>query len=154
MENFYNWMSVPLPTSEVEVWFRAHNMIPERIDLYGCIFKSLSVTVIDTYLGDDFSETKVVLTKEDTINHFEWCWDRVIKDFEKENIIIDTEGDHKDYMSSFFLDSFYSQKEKNIRDAIPEFIDELFNLDKPFAKSDLDILTEIYKLLNKNVIHI
>jgi hypothetical protein len=56
-------------------------------------------------------------------------------------------------MSTFFMDSFYSQKEKKIRDAIPEFIDELFNLDKPFAKSDLDFLTEIYKILNKNVEH-
>lgn len=154
MENFHNWLSVPLPTEDVDTWFRAHNMIPERIDLYGEIFKSLSLVVIDTYLGDEVTETKVVLDQQDVINHFEWCWNKLIKDYEKENIIIDSDGDHKDYLSSFFLDSFYSQKEKNIRDAIPEFIDELFNLDKPFAKSDLDILTEIYKLLNKNVIHI
>lgn len=154
MENFHNWLSVPLPTEDVDTWFRAHNMIPERIDLYGEIFKSLSLVVIDTYLGDEVTETKVVLDQQDVINHFEWCWNKLIMDYEKENIIIDSDGDHKDYLSSFFLDSFYSQKEKNIRDAIPEFIDELFNLDKPFAKSDLDILTEIYKLLNKNVIHV
>lgn len=154
MENFHNWLSVPLPTEDVDTWFRAHNMIPERIDLYGEIFKSLSLVVIDTYLGDEVTETKVVLDQQDVINHFEWCWKKLIKDYEKENIIIDSDGDHKYYFLSFFLDSFYSQKEKNIRDAIPEFIDELFNLDKPFAKSDLDILTEIYKLLNKNVIYV
>jgi hypothetical protein len=154
MENFHNWLSVPLPTEDVDTWFRAHNMISESIDLYGEIFKSLSLIVIDTYLGDEVVETKVVLNHQDMVNHFEWCWGKLIKDYEKENIIIDSEGDHKDYLTLFFLDSFYSQKEKNIRDAIPEFIDELFNLDKPFAKSDLDILTEIYKLLNKDVIHI
>ena len=154
MENFHNWLSVPLPTEDVDTWFRAHNMIPESIDLYVEIFKSLSLIVNDTYLGDEVVETKVVLNHQDMVNHFEWCWGKLIKDYEKENIIIDSEGDHKDYLTLFFLDSFYSQKEKNIRDAIPEFIDELFNLDKPFAKSDLDILTEIYKLLNKDVIHI
>jgi hypothetical protein len=129
-------------------------MSHEKIDLFAEVFKSLSIIVIDTYLGEDTSETKVTLTKDDIINHFEWCWTKVIKDFEKENIVIDIDGDHKDYMVNFFLDSFYSQKEKNIRDAIPEFIDDLFSLDKPFAKSDLDILTEIYKVLNKNVNHL
>ncbi len=153
MENFYNWMSVPLPSSDVDTWFRAHNMIPEKIDLFGNIFKSLSIIVIDTYLGDDVLETKVVLDKDDILNHFEWCWNKLLKDYSMENILIQDTGDHKDYMSTFFMDSFYSQKEKNIRDAIPDFIDELFNLDKPFAKSDLDFLTEIYKILNKNVEH-
>jgi hypothetical protein len=153
MENFYNWMSVPIPTSDVELWFRAHNMIHEKIDLFGDIFKTLSIIVIDTYLGDDMIETKVHLEDEDLKNHFEWCWNKLINDFKKENIVINVDGDHKDYMVSFFFDSFYSQKEKNIREAIPDFIDDLFNLEKPFAKSDLDILTEIYKLLNKNVIY-
>ena len=32
--------------------------------------------------------------------------------------------------------------------------DELFNLDTPFAKSDLDILTELYKTLQNKVIHV
>lgn len=154
MENFHNWLSVPIPTEDVDTWFRAHNIISERVDLYGEIFKSLSIIIIETYLGDGVIETKVVFDRQDVTNHFEWCWNRLIGNYEKENVIIDFAGDHKDYLTSFFLDSFYSQKEKNIRDAIPEFIDELFNLDKPFAKSDLDILTEIYKLLNKNVIHI
>lgn len=154
MENFHNWLSVPLPSDDVDTWFRAHNMVMELIELYGDIFKSLSIIVIDTYLGEDSVETKVSMDHQDILNHFEWCWKQLIRDYEKENIIIDYDGDHKDYLVSFFLESFYSQKEKNIREAIPEFIDELFNLDKPFAKSDLDILTEIYKLLNKNVIHL
>jgi hypothetical protein len=41
-----------------------------------------------------------------------------------------------------------------MRTAIPKFIEELFDLEKPFAKSDLDILTEIYKLLDKHVKHL
>lgn len=154
MENFHNWLSVPLPSEDVDTWFRAHNMVSELIELYGDIFKSLSIIVIDTYLGDDLIETKVTLDEQDILNHFEWCWKKLLKDYENENIVIDSDGDHKEYLISFFLDSFYSQKERNIREAIPEFIEELFNLNKPFAKSDLDILTEIYKLLNKNVIHL
>lgn len=40
-----------------------------------------------------------------------------------------------------------------MRNAIPQFVSELFDLNKPFAKSDLDILTEIYKLLDRNVVY-
>jgi hypothetical protein len=41
-----------------------------------------------------------------------------------------------------------------MRKAIPNFIVELFDIEKPFAKSDLDILTEIYKLLDRHVKHL
>ena len=46
---------------------------------------------------------------------------------------------------------FLNQKEKNLKDAIPRFLDDVFDVDKPFSKSDLDILTEMYKLLEKNI---
>ena len=38
-----------------------------------------------------------------------------IEDFKKENIEIKHKGGHKDYLESFFLDSFYNQKEDNIK---------------------------------------
>jgi hypothetical protein len=60
MENFYNWMSKPIPHSEVDIWFSVHNMIPERIELFGVMFKSLAISIIETYFGEDSSETKVV----------------------------------------------------------------------------------------------
>jgi|LauGreDrversion4_2_1035121.scaffolds.fasta_scaffold06480_9 hypothetical protein len=154
MENFYNWMSKPVPFSEVEIWFSVHNMIPERIELFGVVFTSLAYSIIDTYFGEDNYETKVVMSESDKKNHFDWCWDKLIKDFENENILIDSDGEHKEYLWNFFLDSFYTQPQVNIREAIPEFIEELFNLEKPFAKSDLDILTELYKTLQNKVIHV
>jgi len=147
-------MSKPVPFSEVEIWFSVHNMIPERIELFGVVFTSLAYSIIDTYFGEDNYETKVVMSESDKKNHFDWCWDKLIKDFENENILIDSDGEHKEYLWNFFLDSFYTQPQVNIREAIPEFIEELFNLEKPFAKSDLDILTELYKTLQNKVIHV
>ena len=64
------------------------------------------------------------------------------------------DGEHKEYLWNFFHDSFYSQSQVDYREAIPEFIEELFDLNKPFAKSDLDILTELYKTLQNKVIHV
>jgi hypothetical protein len=65
MENFFDWMAKPIPKDEVIIWFNVHNMIYEKIELYGDIFKSLNAIIVDTYLGDSNSETKINLSDDD-----------------------------------------------------------------------------------------
>lgn len=151
MENFINWMSAPIPQDELIVWFNIHNMNYEKIDLYGDIFKSLNHIIMDTYMGNDNKETKIILSEEDKDSHFEWCWKKMITDLKKENIILKHGGKHKDYFKLFFMDSFYNQKELTVKEAIPNFLVSVFDVNKPFVKSDLNILTEIYKLMEKNI---
>lgn len=154
MENFYNWTMVPVPKDEVDIWFSVHNMIPEKIELYGDIVESLTTLVLETYLGEQTIETKIRMSDDDITNHFDWCWKKTLEGFEKENILIDSEGEHKDYVKTFFLDSFYYQKDSEIRSAVKLFVTDLFDIDKVFVKSDLDIITEIYKVFNRTVIHV
>lgn len=154
MENFFSWVTKPVPNDEVIIWFNVHNMIFEKIELYGDIFKSLNHVITDTYMGDSNEgavETKIVLSLEDKQYHFNWCWNKMIDNFKKENIFINLEGEHKDYLKEFYMDTFYNQTEKNVRDSVPKFLDDIFNMSKPFSKSDLDMLTEIYKMMEKNV---
>jgi hypothetical protein len=139
-------MSKPIPQDEVIIWFNVHNMNYERIELYGDIFKSLNYIIIDTYMGEETNETKISLSQEDKESHFEWCWNKMLEDFRRENIIIKHGGEHKEYFRSFFFDTFYNQSERNVKDSIPNFLVEVFDVEKPFSKSDLDILTELYKL--------
>ena len=84
-------------------------------------------------------------------SHFKWCWKKTVDNFNKENIRIKHSGEHKDYFEDFFMETFYNQSEKNVKDAIPSFILDVFDIEKPFSKSDLDILTELYKLIEKNI---
>ena len=151
MENFFNWMSKTIPEEEVLVWFNVHNMNYEKIELFGDIFKSLNQTIVDTYMGESEGETKISLSQEDKENHFEWCWNTLIKNFKKEGVGIKSQGEHKEYFKQFFLDSFYNQSQENVRISIPEFLNDVFDVEKPFSKSDLDILTEMYKLIEKNM---
>jgi len=150
MENFFNWMTKPLPKDEIIIWFNIHNMTYEKIELYGDFFKSLNNIIMDTYLGDNTSETKIALSNEDNLSHFEWCWNKTIENFKRENIIIKSDGDHKDYFQSFFIDTFYNQKESNLKKSIPKFLNEIFEVGMTYSKSDLDLLTELYKLIEKN----
>ena len=151
MENFFNWLSKPIPKDEITTWFNVHNMYYERIELYGDIFKSLNQIIVDTYLGSDVNETKIVLSEEDNVSHFDWCWIKTIDSFRKENIIIKENGEHREYFELFFLDSFYNQKDFSIKESISLFLVQIFKIDNAFSKSDLDLMTELYKLLEKNI---
>jgi hypothetical protein len=150
MENFFNWMTKPLPKEELIIWFNVHNMTYEKIELCGDFFKSLNQIIMDTYLGDSTSETKISLSYDDNLSHFEWCWNKVIENFKRENIIIKSDGDHKDYFQSFFMDTFYNQTESSLKKSIPKFLNDIFDVGITYSKSDLDLLTELYKLIEKN----
>lgn len=151
MENFFNWMSKPIPKEEVIIWFNVHNMNYEKMELFGDIFKSLHHLVLDTYMGEDTTETKINMTAEDKELHFEWCWKKTLDVFILEKVEILPDGEHKDYFKGFYMDTFYNPPEKSIKIQIPDFLQDVFNVDKTFTKSDLDILTELYKLLEKNI---
>jgi hypothetical protein len=144
-------MSKPISHEEVVIWFNVHNLNYEKIELYGDFFKSLNQIIADTYLGDDGSETRIEMSEEDKSSHFDWCWNKLINDQRKENFIFKTEGQHKDYFKNFFKDTFYGDRERKVKDSIRNFLDDVFNLDTNFTKSDLEILTEIYNLMEKNI---
>jgi hypothetical protein len=151
MENFFDWMAKPIPKDEVLIWFNVHNMIYEKIELYGDIFKSLNAIIVDTYLGDSNSETKINLSEDDKLSHFDWCWKKMVKDFERENVNIKFNGDHKEYFQSFFMDSFYNQRENKVKESISRFLNEIFDVNMVYSRPDLDLLTELYKLMEKNM---
>ena len=153
MENFFNWMTKPMMNEEVEVWFNMNNIIPEKGELYHDFCLSLFNLIKDTYLGEEttHTETKISLTDEDKMKHFEWCWNTTIENFRKENIKFNFKGEHFNYFSSFFMEIFYSQKNISVRNSIDTFLKDLFDRDTPFTKSDLDLYTELYKLLDRNI---
>ena len=155
MENFYSWMMKPVNHDDVEVWFNVNNMIYEKRQLFSDFTFSLYYLISSTYLGDDLdntSETKLVLSQEDKLKHFDWCGKNTLDNFSKESIRFDVKGEHREYYEKFFMDLFYNAENKTISENIVKFFQELFDEEKMFTKSDLDMLTEIYKLLNKNIL--
>jgi len=153
MENFFNYITKPLKPEDVDVWFKANNIILEKLELYSDFSHSLNLLIAETYLGENLgsSETKISLSEDDKKSHFEWCWNKVISNFSKEGIDFKNRGDHYEYFLTFFDDIFYNQKDDNIRKSIGNFFSDLFDRNKPFTKSDLDMVATIYKILDKNI---
>jgi len=154
MENFFNYVSKPVSPEDVDLWFRVNNMYPEKLELFFDFVLSLNLIVLETYLGDDedsTNETKIRLSDEDKKNHFNWCWNKTLDNFKKESLVFEIEGEHYEYFESFYLQVFYQQKDKKVRNSIGKFFEELFDNKRPYTKSDLDMIYDIYKSLDKNL---
>lgn len=152
MSNFLNWLAKTLPEDEIEVFLNMNNIIPEKAELFLDIVLSLHKIIINTYLGDfEHKETRLIYNEDDIEKHFDWSWGKLMSDFSKEGIIINKEGDHKEYFKLFFLDSFYNQNSTVVRDSIEGFFQSIFDISAARSKADLDILAELYKMINNNI---
>jgi hypothetical protein len=152
MENFFNYISKPLKPEDVDLWFRVNNIIPEKMELFLDFTNSLNNLILDTYLGEgENKETQIILSEIDDRKHFEWCWNKILENFRKEKIFFNTFGEHFEYFESFFQETFYNQKDIKVKTSIGVFFVDLFDYDKSFTKSDLDMITTIYKLLDKEI---
>ena len=153
MENFFNYLTKTIPPEDVLKWLDANNIIYEKLELFSDFSQSLHLLIKNTYLGETNlpNDTKITLSDDDNEKHFDWCWKKLLDNFQKEGIKFSNKGDHYDYYKSFFLDIFYNQKEEHIRESVGLFFDELFDVEKDFTKSDLDMVSAIYKYLDKNI---
>jgi hypothetical protein len=152
MENFFNYLSKNLDQDQVDIWFNANNIIPEKLELYYDFTISLYNLIVDTYLGENVdNETKVILSDEDNQKHFDWCWKKTIENFDKEGLGFNQDGEHLEYFKSFFDEIYYKQENKNIKDSIGKFFSDVFDREKPFTRSDMDMVHTIYKSLDKNL---
>ena len=102
MENFFNYIAKPIPSEDLEIWFRVNNIIPEKMDLFSDFCQSLTMLVHETYLGEqkNRNETKILLSSEDNLKHFEWCLNKTIDNFQKEGIKFNKKGEHIYYFKS------------------------------------------------------
>jgi hypothetical protein len=150
--NFFNYITKQLNKEEVDIWFRTNNIIPEKMELYYDFCNSLYLKITETYLGDsDNGETKITMSEEDKENHFNWCWKKVLEDFQKEEIVFEKDGEHYTYFKVFFDEIFYKQEDKKIRHSIDVFFKDMFDFEKTFTRSDLDMILDIYKNLDNNL---
>lgn len=144
----------PLDPTQIDKFLSSNNINLQKAELFLDVFFSIHKIIEDTYLGSHGLASKrhdIDYTDEDIDNHFEWCWDKMIKNFEKEGIYISKIGEHKEYLKVFFYDSFYNQKDPGVRESITFFFDTIFNLDKAQTGADLEILKEMYGMMDKNI---
>ena len=145
-ENYLEFVTSENYKHQIDIWYKAYNVSREKIELFHDFLSSLYNSINKTYLGPD-----VLFSEYDQRGHFTWCWNKVINDFEKERIFFQKTGKHYEYFWSFFLEAFYLTNIDGQNIKITDYFDMLFNFKYRKSRSELDILIELYKLLNEGL---
>ena len=145
--DFIKYVAKPIAPKEMDIWVKANNINVEKTKLFFDFIYSLSSIMQDTYLGKDS-----IVTPEDILGHFNWCWSKNLENFSKENIIFKNEGEHKDYLWNFFEEAFYRDDINKSVKKIETYLSKLFKLYIEKTKSELDMLRDIYSVLEKSLI--
>ena len=154
MGRFFDWLAKPMDKEDINAWYLANNITPELTELFRDFCFSFLILLKDTYLCDDFNdnkETKVGMTTNQKKEHFKWCWDKTIKNFNKESIDFKFNNDDSEFFESFFFEVFYNQPDQKVKDQINNFFKQIFDRGFNKTKSDIEMFTDIYKVLERSL---
>ena len=145
-ESYLEFVSSESYKQQIDIWHKAYNISREKTNLFYDFLVSLFDLIEETYLGVD-----VLQMEEDQKNHFIWCWDKTIENFKKEKIFFKERGNHYEYLWNFFLEAYYYTKIEGVTIRISEYFYKLFSFEHRKSRSELDMLTEIYKMFEQNL---
>lgn len=131
---------------QVDTWYKSHGIGYEKMLLYRDFLISLLDLLDSTYLGKD-----VMVDEEDIKSHFLWCFNEIISNFEKEKIYFKRDGFYIEYLWTFFRQTFYLNDNDDKLKRIRIYLYNLFVFDYDKTKTDLEMLTEFYTILNQNL---
>jgi len=117
----------------------------KRLLIYKSFILELNHKIFDTYLGKDY-----IITEEDKIGHFKWCFNNVCKSFKELNF--DFTGNKEIYEHFYEYYTFYlyeNPKPLNEKE-INNFYDCIFSLHGERLAFHVNEMVELYNSFNKS----
>lgn len=146
---FMKYISTPLTDDSITILYTANNVKFDRVTLYLDFILSFLHISFDTYLGDD------IMTQEDQINHFNWCWDKNLENFKIENIHFKDNLELRNYFKEFMVEIYYNLDGKdgnnNVNDNIISLWKHIFNYKGVKSRADVDSFIDIYNIFDKSL---
>lgn len=137
--------NIPL-NEDLCFWYQTNNIIFEKNELFYDFFYTLFVLMQETYLGKDILNDEILISK-----HFRWCFNKVVENFEKENIFFSSNGPLYDYLWIFFYRSYYSESTiAGVRN-IYEFFNNLFDFTRVKTLNEQETYKFLYKLFDMSL---
>ena len=147
-KEFIKQIHKDLTESELHLFYNKNGIVFEEVDLFRDFVVGLTYIISNTYLGDSITPPKKQLS------HFNWCWDKNINNFKKENIYFNEKGSHYAYLVKYFTETFYNNEDKNMAiKLIIKFWVTIMTYLPPKKMIDLGVLLNLYKLMHKNLVN-
>jgi hypothetical protein len=140
--------STDINREEIDIWYRSNNIIREKSELYYDFISSLFKLIDETYLGSD-----IILSVEDMTNHFNWCYNKVISNFEQERIYFTAAAKTPQYEYLWFLfyKAYYLCNTEDKVQILDEYFKLLFDFNKLKTRTEIESFTELYKIFDQNL---
>jgi len=147
--NLKEYIRDELPLDSIRRIYKLEKIDTYKNDLFRDFSKSITYTVLNTYLGNDF------MNEVDCENHLNWAFNKTKEEFIDLNLNITNDGELRVYFMEFMFDVFYmhpiTESYDSIDNNINKLWDFLFNTNLPKSKSDIDTHIEIYKLFEMSL---
>ena len=132
---------------QINIWYASNNIIREKSELYYDFISSLLNLIDETYLGSD-----IISSQEDTTNHFMWCFNKIISNFEHERIkFAPISTTAYDYLWFFLYKGYYSSDIDDKVDILLEYFKYLFDYNMVKTPSELESFMDFYKIFDQNL---
>ncbi len=146
---FLDYINTPLTKESIDVIYQSNNIIYEKSELYGDFISSLIDLIFISYLGDD------IMTLEQRIEHYNWCWNTTVDNYKKENKDFSDNLQAYEYFLHLLLDTYYTIENKDNKPELTINIRNLwiyiFNYRSIKPRLDVDTFLELYKMLSKTL---
>jgi len=125
-------------------------VIADRLDLYKDFTINLLYCVHDYYL-----DKQSLGNPDDMRNHFNWCFNKISVEFEKENFNFTSNTNLRDYLFQYYKFHFYDNNVVRTKEDIniklyAEMWNDVFNINK--RDEDLiKIMLELYSLFDVTI---
>ncbi len=143
-----NYITNPLSKTSIELLYSSNYIMFEKCDLYSDFVLSLLDLIFETYMGDE------ITNDTNRLKHFNWCWNKTIKNFEQENIFFGHNQELYDYFSNFMVEVYYSVNEKNTEVDTSNIIKlwkYIFNYRIIKTRSDVDTFIDVYEMFETSM---
>jgi hypothetical protein len=122
---------------------KLNNIIKERVELYRDFVVNLIYYIHTSYLGKEY-----IKTNEDLKGHYNWAFNKVLFDFEKEDIVFGDTDELREYFFEYFKTRFYYVDKIPSQKTFISFWDEIFLIKNTKEKALFNALVDIYKLFD------
>lgn len=135
-----------LSPAELQQFYQRYNVVFERVDVFRDLSVSLAKTIHTTYLGDD------ITPPSQQLQHFKWCWQKVLSDFAKEGIYFKQKGTLYRYFAKYFQEMFYNKDNKVAEiEIIVRYWKFIMSYVTPKRYQDLSLFITMYNLMYQNL---
>jgi len=122
---------------------KSKSVIKERLELYRDFVINLICYAHTTYFGKDYLKKE-----EDIKGHFNWAFNKVVSEFELENIKFHNVAELHEYFFEYFTQQFYNFEVLPPIKQYMTFWDDIFTIRPKKQKDIMKVLIDLYQIFD------